>query len=82
MMWTTGRGCAPVVEILWLTLWIARIRGGIHRARSTKLRRLVPHSNIRWRLRFHSATMMAAGPTPVGRPQPQMVCRAICLTTA
>ena len=82
MMWTTGRGCAPVVEILWLFCGL-----GAFRAESTGRGQpssvgLVPHSNIRRRLRFHSATMMAAGPTPVGRPQPQMVCRATCLTTA
>lgn len=82
MMWTTGRGCAPVVEILWLLCGLRAYEAESTGHGQPSSVGLVPHSNIRRRLRCHSATMMAAGPTPVGRPQPQMVCRATCLTTA
>jgi len=82
MMWTTGRGCAPAVEILWLLCGLSadEVESTGHGRPSSVV--LVPHSNIRRPLRLRSATMLATGPTPVGRHQPQMVCRPGCPTTA
>lgn len=65
-MWTTGRSCAPAVEILWLLCGLRseEVESTGHGQPSCVV--LVPHRNIRRWIRFRSATMMARRPTPVG----------------
>ena len=66
MMWTTDQGCAPAVEILWELCGLGA--SGVNTTDACRPRSVVvvTHSDTKQAFRFHSATITAGVPTPVG----------------